>query len=131
MSRSQEKLENQMIDLIEKINGSENKIKKIDYSVNSGKKDSYNGTIRRQLLEIFIINHKDHLKQDLIQFLHREFEKHNLKSVSMNTSVVDYKIGDWVERISDNIINRLIQYFDTIRGQTERDLKSSIPIAKD
>ena len=30
-----------------------------------------------------------------------------------------------------NILNRLLQYFDIIRGQTERNLKSSIPISKD
>ena len=29
------------------------------------------------------------------------------------------------------ILNRLLQYFDVIRGQTERNLKSSIPLSKD
>ncbi len=45
-------------------------------------------------------------------------------------SIVDFKPEDWIEKIADNIINRLIQYFNTIRGQTERNLKSDIPMSK-
>ena len=86
---------------------------------------------KEELCEIFIINHRKQLKQDLIQFIKKEFEKDNLKSLHAGLSITDYKPEDWYERIADNILNRLLQYFDIIRGQTERNLVSSIPLTKD
>ena len=85
---------------------------------------------KEELSEIFIINHKQQLKNDLIQFLKHEFEIDNLKDKHVGLSIVDYRPEDWLEKIADNIINRLIQYFDVIRGQTERNLKSDIPLSK-
>jgi hypothetical protein len=86
---------------------------------------------KEELCEIFIINHRKQLKQDLIKFIQQEFEKDNLKSLHAGLSITDYKPEDWYERIADNILNRLLQYFDIIRGQTERNLVSSIPLTKD
>ena len=86
---------------------------------------------KEELCEIFIINHREKLKQDLIKFIQQEFQKDNLKSLHAGLSIVDYKPEDWYGHIADNILNRLLQYFDIIRGQTERNLKSSIPISKD
>ena len=83
------------------------------------------------LCEIFTINHREQLKKDLIKFLQQEFQKDNLKSLHAGLSITDYKPEDWLERIADNILNRLLQYFDVIRGQTERNLQSSIPLSKD
>jgi len=86
---------------------------------------------KEQLCEIFIINHKEQLKRDLVQFLAQEFHKDNLKSVHGGPSITEYKPEDWVEKIADNLINRLLQYFEIIRGQTERNLKSDIPLSRD
>lgn len=86
---------------------------------------------KEELSEIFIINHKETLKKDLIQFLQQEFQKNNLKSSHSVSSVTGYKPEDWIEKIADNVINRLIQYFDIIRGQTDRNLKSAVSITKD
>ena len=85
---------------------------------------------KEELCEIFTINHREQLKQDLIKFIQQEFQKDNLKSVHAGLSIVDYKPEDWYSHIADNILNRLLQYFDIIRGQTERNLKSSIPLSK-
>jgi len=86
---------------------------------------------KESLREIFIINHEEQLKKDLFQFLHGEFQKGNLKPVHSQPSITEYKPDDWIEDIADNVINPLIKYFDVIRGQTERNLQSSIPLAKD
>lgn len=85
---------------------------------------------KEELCEIFTINHKEQLKKDLIRFLQQEFQKYNLKSLHAGLSITDYKPEDWLERIADNILNRLLQYFNIIRGQTERNLQSSIPLSK-
>ena len=85
---------------------------------------------KEELCEIFTINHREQLKQDLIKFIQQEFQKDNLKSVHAGLSIVDYKPEDWYSHIADNILNRLLQYFDIIRGQTERNPKSSIPLSK-
>lgn len=86
---------------------------------------------KESLNEIFVIDKKEELKKDLIDFLHQEFKNGNLKAVHSQPSITEYKPDDWLEDIADNVINHLIQYFDTIRGQTERNLQSSIPLAKD
>ena len=86
---------------------------------------------KEELCEIFIINHREKLKQDLIKFIQQEFQKDNQQSLHAGLSIVDYKPEDWYGHIADNILNRLLQYFDIIRGQTERNLKSSIPLSKD
>ena len=85
---------------------------------------------KEELCEIFTINHREQLKQDLIKFIQQEFQKNNLNSVHAGLSITDYKPEDWYEKIADNILNRLLQYFDIIRGQTERNLVSSIPLSK-
>jgi len=86
---------------------------------------------KEQLCEIFIVNHKEQLKKDLVQFLTQEFQKDNLKAVHGGPSITEYKPEDWVEKIADNLINRLLQYFEIIRGQTERNLRSDIPLSRD
>jgi len=85
---------------------------------------------KEELCEIFTINHANELKKDLMSFLKDEFQKGNLKSSHVGLSITDYKPDDWIEKMADNVVNRLIQYFDTIRGQTERNLKSSVPISQ-
>lgn len=85
---------------------------------------------KESLSEIFIIAHKEGLKRDLIDFLRQEFQDGHLKPVHAGISVTEFKPDDWIEKMADNVVNRLIQYFDTIRGQTERNLKSSVPISK-
>ena len=77
---------------------------------------------KEELCEVFIVNHKDQLKRDLIQFLHQEFQKGEFKPVHLGLSTTEFKPQDWIEPIADDLINRLIQYFETIRSQTERDL---------
>ncbi len=86
---------------------------------------------KESLSEIFVINNKEKLKQDLIQFLHNEFEKGSLKPIHSGPSITEYKPEDWLEDIADNVVNRLLQYFEIIRGQTERNLKSSVPLSRD
>jgi len=86
---------------------------------------------KEQLCEIFVINHKEQLKKDLVKFLTREFQIDNLKAVHGGSSITEYKPEDWVEKIADNLLNRLLQYFEVIRGQTERNLQTDIPLSRD
>jgi hypothetical protein len=86
---------------------------------------------KEQLCEIFVINHKEQLKKDLVKFLTREFQIDNLKAVHGGSSITEYKPEDWVEKIADNLLNRLLQYFEIIRGQTERNLQTDIPLSRD
>ena len=86
---------------------------------------------KEQLCEIFVVNHKEQLKKDLVQFLTQQFQKDHLKAIHGGPSITEYKPEDWVERISDNLINRLLQYFEIIRGQTERNLKTSVVLSRD
>lgn len=74
------------------------------------------------LCEVFIVNHKDQLKADLIHFLKQEFNKGELKPVHLGLSTTEFNPNDWLNDIAENVVNRLIQYFETIRGQTERNL---------
>lgn len=86
---------------------------------------------KEQLCEIFVVNHKEQLKKDLVKFLTHEFQRDNLKAVHGGPSITEYKPEDWVEKIADNLVNRLLQYFEIIRGQTERNLKTDIPLSRD
>ena len=84
---------------------------------------------KEDLSEIFVISQRQHLKQDLINFLRQEFQKGDLKSMHGGVSTTKFKVEDWLEDIADHAINHLIHYFETIRSQTERNIYSSIPIA--
>ena len=84
---------------------------------------------KEDLSEIFVISQRQHLKQDLINFLRQEFQKGDLKSMYGGVSTTEFKVEDWLEDIADHAINHLIHYFETIRSQTERNIYSSIPIA--
>jgi hypothetical protein len=84
---------------------------------------------KEALSEIFVIQQRQHLKQDLINFLRQEFQKGDLKVVHGGISTTEFKPEDWLEDIADHAINHMIQYFETIRSQTERNIHSSIPIA--
>lgn len=84
---------------------------------------------KEDLSEIFVISQRQHLKQDLINFLRQEFQKGDLKSMHGGVSTTEFKVEDWLEDIADHAINHLIHYFETIRSQTERNIYSSIPIA--
>ncbi len=86
---------------------------------------------KEALSEVFVINHKQQLKNDLIQFLKQEFNKGELKPVHLGLSTTEFKPDDWLDEIAENIVNKLIQYFETIRSQTEKDIYASAPIAKD
>jgi hypothetical protein len=83
------------------------------------------------LSEVFIINHKQHLKSDLIQFLKQEFNKGELKPVHLGLSTTEFKPDDWLDEMAENLVNHLIQYFETIRSQTEKDMYSPVTVAND
>ena len=84
---------------------------------------------KESLSEIFVVDQKENLKQDLIKFLRQEFENGNLKSIHGGISTTEFKVEDWLKDIADHAINRMIQYFKTIRSQTERNIYSTVPIA--
>ena len=84
---------------------------------------------KESLSEIFVIDQKENLKQDLIKFLRQEFENGNLKSMHGGISTTEFNVEDWLKDIADHAINRMIQYFKTIRSQTERNIYSTVPIA--
>lgn len=77
---------------------------------------------RESLREVFVVQNVHALKQDLIQFLKGEFENRNLKATHTSISTTEYKPNDWYEDIADNVINRMVQYFTVVKGQTERNL---------
>ena len=83
---------------------------------------------KKTINEIFQIQHGDALRNDLIQFLRNEFDKGNIHPIHAGLSTTDYAAKDWVEDIADDLINRLIQYFETTRSQTERDMYSPVPL---
>lgn len=84
---------------------------------------------KESLKEIFTVRNKSELKKDLIQFLHQEFQKGNLIPIHMGISTTEYKPNDWLESIAEEVINELLHYFETIRGQTERDAKPQSPFS--
>ena len=84
---------------------------------------------KEELSEIFIINHKNQLKADLIQFLKQEFQKGELKPIHLGISTTEFKPDDWLDDMAENLVNRLISYFETIRSQTEKDIYSSVTVA--
>jgi hypothetical protein len=86
---------------------------------------------KKCLCEIFQINHVSMLRQDLIGFLKQEFKKGNIRSIHAGLSTTEYKPQDWIEPMADDIVNRLVQYFETIRNQTERDMTTSVPLETD
>jgi hypothetical protein len=83
------------------------------------------------LEEIFLIDKKSKFRENLIRFLQSEFSNGNLQAKHVGISATDYKPNDWCEPIADTIINNLAEYFEKIRGQTEKDLESEIPIVRD
>ncbi len=87
-----------------------------------GKSPKVRVDYKKSLCEVFNVAHKDELKRDLIQFLDNEFKRGDLTSIHQGLSTTDYKYKDWLENIADNLVNRLIQYFEATRGQTERNL---------
>ena len=86
---------------------------------------------KEELSEIFIINHKNQLKADLIQFLKQEFQKGELKPIHLGLSTTEFKPEDWLDEIAENLVNHLIAYFETIRSQTEKDMYSPVTVAED
>ena len=84
---------------------------------------------KEALNEIFVIQQKQKLIQDLTNFLRQEFQNGNLKAVHGGISTAEFKPDDWLESIATYAINHMIQYFETIRSQTERNIYSTIPIA--
>ena len=94
-------------------------------------KDPVRVSYKEELSEIFIINHKNALKQDLIQFLKQEFQKGELKPIHLGLSTTEFKPDDWLDEIAENLVNHLISYFETIRSQTEKDMYSPVTVAQD
>lgn len=84
---------------------------------------------KESLSEIFVIAQKQGLKHDLMNFLRQEFQDGHLKPVHAGISTTEFKPEDWLEGIADVVVNHIIQYFETIRSQTERDVYSSVPIS--
>jgi hypothetical protein len=87
-----------------------------------------NMALKKELNEIFVISNGTALKRDLSAFLHAQFAKKNINSVHGGLSSTDYKSEDWVDDITDILFNRMAQYFETIRGQTEKNIASQVPI---
>lgn len=83
------------------------------------------------LSEIFTIRHAQELKADLIKFLQSEFQKGNIQPIHAGPSTTDFNAADWLEPMADDLVNKLVSYFQTIRGQTERDMYSPVPIEQD
>jgi len=104
-------------------------------ATSSGVRNAIVGWLRNKnkkpLCEIFQINHASALRQDLIGFLTQEFEKGNIRPIHAGLSTTEYKSQDWIEPMADDLVNRLVQYFETIRSQTERDMDSSVPLEAD
>ena len=86
---------------------------------------------KESLSEIFVINHKNDLVKDLVDFLTQEFNKGNITPIHAGVSTTEFNPKDWLEPMANDLINRLIQYFETIRSQTERNVYSSVPISND
>ena len=84
---------------------------------------------KEELSEIFVIANKQGLKRDLIDFLRQEFQDGHLKPIHGGISTTEFKPDDWLENIADIAINHIIQYFETIRSQTERNIYSAVPIS--
>jgi len=84
---------------------------------------------KESLSEIFVINHKNDLQADLTNFLRQEFQKGNIQPIHAGISTTEFKPNDWIDNIAADMINRLIQYFETIRSQTERNIQSDVPIS--
>lgn len=90
-----------------------------------------NFAMSKQLNEIFVIQHRQVLKQELITFLQKQFESGNIKPVHSGPSTSEYKPIDWIEPMADNMIQHMVEYFETIRGQTEKDMDSNVPLEQD
>lgn len=86
---------------------------------------------KQNLSEIFQIDHANQFRNDLVQFIRSEFEKGNIRPIHAGLSTTEYHPNDWVEEIANDLFNRLIQYFETIRSQTERDMYSPVPLEYD
>ncbi len=86
---------------------------------------------KESLSEIFVINHKNQLKADLIQFLKQEFNKGELKPTHLGVSTTEFKPDDWLDEMAENLVNHLIGYFETIRSQTEKDMYSPVTVTTD
>lgn len=84
---------------------------------------------KEELSEIFVIANKQGLKRDLIDFLRQEFQDGHLKPIHGGISTTEFKPDDWLENIADIAINHIIQYFETIRSQTERNIYTAVPIS--
>ena len=50
---------------------------------------------KEQLCEIFVVNHKEQLKKDLVQFLTQQFQKDHLKAIHGGPSITEYKQIWW------------------------------------
>jgi hypothetical protein len=74
------------------------------------------------LNEVFSVKNKPQMKNDLKLFLQQQFKNGNLRSAHQGLSTTEFKPNDWLEDISDNILNQLEHYFEVLRSQTERDL---------
>lgn len=87
-----------------------------------------NLAMSKQLNEIFVIQQRQQLKQDLIKFLKLQFESGNIRPVHAGLSTTEYKPNDWIEPMADNLIQHMVEYFETIRSQTEKDMDSNVPL---
>lgn len=85
---------------------------------------------KEELSEIFVLKNKKSLVDDLKQFLQQEFDKGNLKIIDNNDRPITtiYKIEDWLEPMANDIVSGLIDYLQTIRGQTTRDSFSKVGV---
>lgn len=85
---------------------------------------------KEELSEIFVLKNKKSLVDDLKQFLQQEFDKGNLKIIDNNDRPITtiYKIEDWLEPMANDIVSGLIDYLETIRGQTTRDPFSKVGV---
>jgi len=89
-----------------------------------------NLAISTQLNEIFVIQQKEQFKKGLVTFLQKQFESGNIKAIHAGLSATEYKPSDWVEPMADNMIDHMVEYFETIRSQTEKNIYSNIPLER-
>jgi hypothetical protein len=90
---------------------------------------SYN--TKECLSEIFTIQHAQELKQDLVDFLKIEFQKGNISPIHSGPSTTEFNPNDWLEPMANDLVNKLVQYFQVVRSQTEKDMYSPVPLEQD
>lgn len=94
----------------------DNSQRKFEEIFNKHKKLTFDKISPQTLNEIFVLNKETEFKKNLIEFLKLEFQKHDIRAVHGGISATEFKSEDWVEPIATFLINKLVEYFETVRG---------------